>query len=482
LTDKAKCGDGRKVKKNSNICTNKIKLKNMNKLYFQKMFVLCLLFCAVERSYSQSWSPVCNASGIGYINTLEVDSSSNKLYMAGYFNSRCGVTAKNVIAYDGISWDSLSDGLNSEIRVLKMVNGDLYAGGIFTQSGTTSISKIAKWNGSSWSALGSGLSNSVSTSYCFASAITEYAGELYVGGYFNIAGGVNASGIAKWNGTSWSAVGLGISASSSVLAMEVYNGELYVGGSFTTAGGIAAQNIAKWNGTSWSAVGSGMTAQVRSLKVFNGELYAGGNFGSTGVGPYFGIARWNGNVWNNVGPGVNGHVSSILVFNQKLYLGGSFIPPGAISSQNVASWDGISWDTLGVGLHDISLNTTTLVRSLTVYNNSLYAGGVFVANSVNGQLYLIAKWDFTTSIEEKINPDNIHIFPNPADDLVTLTSTNAFNSASLYNLLGEEVYSTNATTRAIKQEIIDVSNLPVGIYTLRIQTNNFIENRKIVIK
>ncbi len=34
--------------------------------------------------------------------------------------------------------------------------------------------------------------------------------------------------------------------------------DVYAGGYFTTAGGSAATNIAKWNGSTWSALGSGM--------------------------------------------------------------------------------------------------------------------------------------------------------------------------------------------------------------------------------
>ena len=36
------------------------------------------------------------------------------------------------------------------------------------------------------------------------------------------------------------------------------SGNLYIGGSFTVAGGVIANGIAKWNGSSWSALGSGM--------------------------------------------------------------------------------------------------------------------------------------------------------------------------------------------------------------------------------
>jgi len=34
---------------------------------------------------------------------------------------------------------------------------------------------------------------------------------------------------------------------------------LYAGGNFTIAGGVAANRVAKWNGSSWSSLGSGVT-------------------------------------------------------------------------------------------------------------------------------------------------------------------------------------------------------------------------------
>src|SRR6185295_11528741 len=51
----------------------------------------------------------------------------------------------------------------------------------------------------------------------------------------------------------WSEVGGGMC--DWVNASVVYNGELVVGGRFTCAGGVSANYIAKWNGTSWSALG-----------------------------------------------------------------------------------------------------------------------------------------------------------------------------------------------------------------------------------
>src|SRR5262245_55766850 len=49
-------------------------------------------------------------------------------------------------------------------------------------------------------------------------------------------------------------------------------GNLYVGGVFTTAGGVFATNIAKWNGSTWSAIGSGINGEVGALLVVGNEL------------------------------------------------------------------------------------------------------------------------------------------------------------------------------------------------------------------
>jgi hypothetical protein len=68
-------------------------------------------------------------------------------------------------------------------------------------------------------------------------------------------------------------------------------------GDFTTAGGILANGIAKWNGTNWSALGSGLAggnpSTFRSLAVLGNDLFVGGDFLTAGgkVSPYLARAR-----------------------------------------------------------------------------------------------------------------------------------------------------------------------------------------------
>ena len=58
--------------------------------------------------------------------------------------------------------------------------------------------------------------------------------------------------------------------------------DIYVGGAFTTAGGSSANRIAKWDGSSWSALGSGVDNVARTLVISGTDLYVGGSFFTAG--------------------------------------------------------------------------------------------------------------------------------------------------------------------------------------------------------
>ncbi len=150
-------------------------------------------------------------------------------------------------------------------------------------------SRVAKWDGSSWSALGGGMDNPVNA------LAVDGNGNVYAGGSFSTAGGNPASNVAKWDGSSWSALGSGTNGFVNAPAFDG-SGNLYAGGFFSTAGGVAANNVAKWDGSSWSALGSGTNGFVNvNALAFDGSgnLYAGGEFTIAGAKPSSRIARWD---------------------------------------------------------------------------------------------------------------------------------------------------------------------------------------------
>lgn len=188
-------------------------------------------------------------------------------YAAGCF-TMSGTTAVNRVArFNGTLWQPLGTGIaNGTVFALCTYNGSLYAGGSFTIAGGITTGGLARWNGTAWSAVGGSFSGTVL-------ALAVYNNELYIGGQFGGA-------ITKFNGTSFSALGAG-GANGPVRALAVgADGFLYLGGDFTVIlGTFAADRVARWNGTSLSAVRGGLNGPVQALQSFRNEIHAGGTFG-----------------------------------------------------------------------------------------------------------------------------------------------------------------------------------------------------------
>lgn len=113
--------------------------------------------------------------------------------------------------------------------------------------------------------------------------------------------------IRSWtNGgpSSWTLIGTATGGGDPVvLGMTEYKGDLIVGGRFDDIDGVSAEGVARWDGTTWENMGTGLKTvassfQVNDLHVSNGFLYAVGNFRENGDGDFVtGVALWNGSKW-----------------------------------------------------------------------------------------------------------------------------------------------------------------------------------------
>jgi len=334
------------------------------------------------------------------VNVLAVfdDGSGPALYAGGRFYSVGAILAFRIAKWDGSNWSPLgiwTDGDVESLTVFDDGGGEaLYAGGGFDSVGGTVASRIAKWNGSSWAPLGIGISGTV-----FALTVFDdgSGSALYAGGQFAFAGGASAKHIAKWDGSSWAPLGGGIGGSQGVFALAVFDdgdgAALYAGGHFFTAGSVAASRIAKWDGSSWEALGSGVDGRLYALAVYDDgsgpALYAGGHFA---------VARWDDSSWTAVGSGVDGVVRALSVFDEgggaTLYAGGTFTTAGGGAANRMAKLDGSDWVPLGSGMNGD-------VYSLAVFNDgdgeALYAGGGFLGALDSGDSF-IAKWGCDTPL------------------------------------------------------------------------------------
>jgi hypothetical protein len=307
------------------------------------------------------WSSQFQASGVtddnGNVSTVWVirQDASGNLYVGGDFVWAGGVRANGIARWDGYNWSALGSGLEDFAIVYDILidGGNVYVAGDFTTASGVTVHNVARWNGSTWSALGAGAD--VGTGAAAYSLARDQAGNLYVGGLFDTAGymSVPADRIAMWNGSSWSALGSGITGgTTSVVNSLAWDGTyVYACGIFDTAGGTANRNnIARWNpaASAWSDLGTGLTdpsyARCDAVAAGTGGVYAGGSFTSAGGAPGFNnIARWNGSAWSPLGTGADNAVTALGVLGSNLYAGGAFTQVGGVSVTGTAIWNGGNW-------------------------------------------------------------------------------------------------------------------------------------------
>ena len=86
--------------------------------------------------------------------------------------------------------------------------------------------------------------------------------------------------------------------------------------------------------------------------------------------------------------------------------------------------------------------------------------------------------DFTLTVTDVLGVNdetkaNIHLYPNPASDVVKISTEVV--SATIYDLQGQKLFSTNEAT-------ISVASLKTGVYLIRIETETGYTTKQMVIK
>jgi hypothetical protein len=332
------------------------------------------------------------------------DGSGPALYTGGAFRSAGEVDADRVARWDGQDWSALGGGLGDEVWALAAFDDGrglaLYAGGKFKAADGQSAYRVAKWNGEAWSPVGGGIEHGLVHTLAVFDDGTGPA--LYAGVSYFAASPTSATGVMKWDGTTWSQVGGGLNGAARALAVfdDGRGPALYAGGWFVTASGTAVNHVAKWDGVAWSPLGAGLDQAVDALAVFDDgrgpALYAAGKFTAAGATTVNGIARWDGARWSALAGGVRGidaRVYALTGYDDSggpaLYAAGTFATAGGAAANNIARWDGTSWWPLGTGVD-------SAVHALAVFDNGsgpvLCAVGAF-STAGGADARYAASWD-----------------------------------------------------------------------------------------
>tara|TARA_R110002072_G_scaffold273253_3_gene434047 strand:- start:3685 stop:5133 length:1449 start_codon:yes stop_codon:yes gene_type:complete len=274
--------------------------------------------------------------GSGFVNAA-VALPSGDIVFGGTFQDR-------LVRWDGSTLQPLATGMETSVSHLELAsNGDLLLAGWFQSMFPLGEQRVTRWDGASWSQLNWAPFNQ---QYALVGSLASGpANDVVVTGYFLDAVSLDPESVLRWNGSSWTGLGLLSGAAHDVVVAT--NGDIYIVGDFTGIDGVAANNIARFDGTSWNSVGFGVAGLLRRVMVLrDGTVVAFGDsawrfdgttlqpFGAFGAGdePYGAIELPNGD----------------------LIVHGSLTSVAGVAVANMARFDGTSWSAYSASANRVS--------------------------------------------------------------------------------------------------------------------------------
>src|SRR3990167_3498040 len=316
----------------------------------------------------------------GVVYAIAIDKGRNRVYFGGDFTTANGVIVNGICYWNGTTFVAMDSGVGGGTQIVLSVeiapNGNVWIGGTFLTvgSGAAACKGLARWNVSAgtWTAFSPG----TATFTQVGALEIDSNGTLYVGGLFTDWNGLSGGDyIAKYDGSSWSALGTGMNQGVfSLLAHP--DGKIYVAGLFTTGNGVTLNYVGYWNGTTFVVMGStglaGGTTIGRALAIGpDGTVYIGGEFTSAGGVSAANIAAWNGRAFTALGSGTNDEIYSLIVNSENiLFVSGVFTIAGGLSlADRIAIWNSSSWAHLPANLPGAAI-----VDAMAIDGDDLYFG------------------------------------------------------------------------------------------------------------
>lgn len=182
--------------------------------------------------------------------------------------------------WNGESWADLGAGPGATLRgnvwaLAVAPNERLYAGGEFLSvDGEPLPSCVARWDGAAWQAVGTNLRSASTFGDCALSLAFGPDGSLYAGGYFHVGDDPAIRGVARWDGSTWTALPSTFPEPGVWALRFGSDGRLY-------SGRLSTPTFTVWNGSDWDVLSSS-GAVFALAQDAAGRLLLAGNFQEMG--------------------------------------------------------------------------------------------------------------------------------------------------------------------------------------------------------
>ena len=273
--------------------------------------------------------------------------------------------------------------------------------------------QVIATDGTSWFNVGE-------THWPWTSAMIEYNGQLYIGGYYGV--------MEYQGGTNWELVSPGPIGRVNDMDVDTFNNFLYVGGSLQSIGNISytsswdfepkivSADAAYYDGFEWHSMGDILTCDVyqQGVKYYHGHVYMGGCFDTLETGVTVNhLARWDGTQWDSTSCNLNAEVAALEVFRDTLFIGGYFTAADGTPADGIVKY--FAPDT----------GCTYLQPLVQTYTDTFYYNRVhhnFTVDFFNNNAYADTwLWDFDDGSTDVYTQNATHVFNAPGSYNVSVT-------------------------------------------------------------
>jgi hypothetical protein len=277
--------------------------------------------------------------------------------------------------------------------------------------------------------------------------------------------------VKKFENDSWQVVGqTGFSTGqiSSISMVIDDNNVPYV--AYSDEGNVNSIYVKKFENSNWSAVGD--EAGIPIVPYLNqNALFIGSNNTPyiayklyVASPPYVSeivFKKYINNEWQQAGElilEVQGVGVSFGLYNDIPYMA---YTNDENENNTVIRFENDNWQAVG----EEGFSEGMAAARLTINNNGIPY--VAFINYTNGYRITVMKYDSTMSVDTHTH-SNILLYPNPANDVVTIDNIPDNSIINIYDITGKLVYTSQTDT----QTVINIADFANGIYLVQLVSNN----------